>query len=117
MMTVEEGNISMVMPKLSCKFTTAVLISHRVNKTSLPPSLPSFSSTPGNLDDAITGKLFKNPKSKIVFAHRLLSALAFLQDNGIVHRYQLYFRVMFAFRYPALLFYEKGYQRWQHYAR
>ena len=56
-MTVEEGKIAMVMPKLSC-----------------------------NLDDAIEGKLFKTPKAKVTFAHRLLSALAFLQDNGIVHR-------------------------------
>jgi hypothetical protein len=60
-MTVEEGKIAMVMPKLSC-----------------------------NLDDAIEGNLFKTPKAKVTFAHRLLSALAFLQDNGIVHRLEAF---------------------------
>ena len=39
-----------------------------------------------NVNDAIEKKLFKSPKGRVRFAHKLLCAIAFLHDNGIMHR-------------------------------
>jgi serine/threonine protein kinase len=39
-----------------------------------------------NVNDAIEKKLFKSPKGRVRFSHKLLSAVAFLHDNGIMHR-------------------------------
>lgn len=38
------------------------------------------------VNDAIEKKLFKSPKGRVRFAHKLLCAVAFLHDNGIMHR-------------------------------
>lgn len=45
--------------------------------------MPKF---PCNLEGALEGGLFKKRAQKVLFAHKLLSALAFLHDNGIMHR-------------------------------
>ena len=39
-----------------------------------------------NLQDSIINKFFKKRKQKIIFIHHLLSAVAFLHDNNIIHR-------------------------------
>jgi serine/threonine protein kinase len=40
----------------------------------------------GSLSDAITAKKLQSRRSKVKIAHGLLSAVAFLHDNGIMHR-------------------------------